>query len=77
MAEASDTFGIIRQNLEDAGCDEHTTQKCIALMKAGRPEETLPLLFHYRRELLDHVRSGQKKLDCLDYLIYQIQKKNL
>ena len=75
MAEASDTFGIIYQNLEDAGCDKQTTQRCMTLARAGNLEGMLPILFNYRRELLHTVRSGQKKIDCLDYLIYKIQKE--
>ncbi len=74
MAEASDIYGIIYQNLEDAGCDEQITQRCMALARSGNLEGMLPILFHYRRELLDTVRSGQKKMDCLDYLIYKIRK---
>lgn len=31
------------------------------------------LLKQYRRELLGSIHSGQKKLECLDYLIYQLR----
>ncbi len=33
MAEASDTFGILYQNLKDAGCDAETTEKCVYFVK--------------------------------------------
>ena len=66
MAEASDTLGIIYQNLQDAGCDERTTEKCM-----------LPILFRHRKGLLGTVRLGQKQIDCLDYLIYKIQKETV
>lgn len=76
MAEASDTFGIIYQNLKDAGCDEQTTGKCIELIKKKNYRGLLPILSDYRKSLLNTVRLGQKQIDCLDYLIYKIQKEN-
>ena len=75
MAEASDKTGIFYQNLEDAGCDRQTREKCMALFRSGKLREMLPLLSNHRKELLGTVRSGQKKIDCLDYLIYKIQKE--
>lgn len=75
MAEASDTLGIVYQNLKDAGCDEQTTNNCMAFAKVGNLGGMLPILKQYRKALLGSVRSGQKKIDCLDYLIYKIQKE--
>lgn len=77
MAEASDKIGIFYQNLEDAGCDKQTREKCIALFRSGNFRGMLPILSDYRKGLLGTVRSGQKKLDCLDYLIFQIQKETM
>lgn len=75
MAEASDTLGMVYQNLKDAGCDEQTTQKCMALVKKKDYSGLLPILFGWRDTLLGTVRLGQKQIDCLDYLIYKIQKE--
>lgn len=75
MAEASDTLALIYQNLKDAGCDTQTTEDCMSFVKAGNLEGMLPILQQYRKALLGTVRSGQKKIDCLDYLIYKIQKE--
>jgi hypothetical protein len=36
-------------------------------------QDQLRRLADYRRLLLDHIHAGQKKLDCLDYLIWTIQ----
>lgn len=74
MAEASDTLTLIYQNLMDAGCDAKTTENCMSFVRAGNFGGMLPILLQYRKALLGSVRSGQKKIDCLDYLIYQIQK---
>ena len=77
MAEASDASGIIYQNLKDAGCDEQLTEKCMALVKAGKYRGLLPVLLNYRETLLGSVRLGQKQIDCLDYLIYKIKKETV
>lgn len=77
MAEASDTAGIFYQNLEDAGCDKQTKETCMALFQSGNLRGILPLLSNYRKGLLSTVCSGQKKIDCLDYLIYKIQKETI
>lgn len=77
MAEATDTLEIIYQNLIDAGCDEQLTEQCMSFVKKGDAYGMLPILKKYRSSLLGAVRSGQKKIDCLDYLIYKLQKENI
>lgn len=77
MAEANDIAGIIYQNLVDAGCDQKTTHKCMSMVKKGDCLEMLSILSQHRISLLDMVRCGQKQIDCLDYLIYQINENNL
>lgn len=77
MAEAFDKIGIFYQNLEDAGCDKQTKEKCMTLFQSGNLRAMLPILSNYREGLLSTVRLGQKKIDCLDYLIYKIQKETM
>ena len=65
----------IIQNLKDAGCDE---DKIIAFIKDIREEKIsdgLKLLSTHRRLLLDHLHEDQKQIDCLDYLVYQLEKQ--
>ena len=33
------------------------------------------LLAGHRKKLLDHCHAAEKKIDCLDYLVYQMEKK--
>lgn len=75
MPKASDTQGILRQNLLDAGCGGDTIQQCMEL--AGKQErgELLRVLSRHRRELLELVHLSEKRIDCLDYLVYQIEKQ--
>lgn len=74
MAEASDIPGLIYQNLIDAGCDQQVTDKCMAIVRKGNYAEMLPILSRQKANLLGMVRSGQKQIDCLDYLIYKIKE---
>ncbi|MDO5115100.1 MAG: hypothetical protein Q4D58_03280 [Synergistaceae bacterium] len=74
MAEANDRVSIFNQNLIDAGCDEQTIAKCMQMVESERYSGLLPLLSQHRKTLLAAVHSGQKQIDCLDYLVYQIQK---
>ena len=39
------------------------------------PEEQMRLLKEQRRKLLDQLHDSQRHLDCMDYLCYQIQKR--
>ncbi len=75
MAEASDVEGIFRQNLLDAGCGSDTITQCVALARANEQAKLLCVLACHRRELLDTVHENEKHIDCLDYLVYQIEKQ--
>ncbi len=74
MAEASDIMGILHQNLIDAGCGEALTQSCMELAKVNQWDRILSLLSKQRTDLLDSVHDGQKRIDCLDFLVYSIKK---
>lgn len=77
MPEASDTQGILRQNLIDAGCDQELAQRCAALTQGEKTAEVLRILSRHRQTLLDAVHRGEKQIDCLDYLVYTIKKRYL
>lgn len=64
----------IIQNLEDAGCSNDTINCCIACLDHGRKEELLERLEAHRKGLLSKVHEGERQIDCLDYLVYQIGK---
>ena len=75
MPEVSDTRGILRQNLIDAGCGEELVQRCVALTEGERTAEVLRILSRHRKTLLDTVHQGEKQIDCLDYLVYKLEKE--
>lgn len=57
-------------NLRDAGCDEAFIAEVDALSSTCAK---LCRLKAYRRELLDGIHAEQRKLECLDYLIYHLR----
>jgi len=76
MPHISDTQGRLRENLADAGCGEDLTRKLMALAEQGKTREALTLLSRHRKALLDCCHAEQKKIDCLDYLVYRMEKES-
>ncbi len=64
----------VEQNLRDAGCSDEFMVQFMRVWGAGTTEEQLRLLSCQRCRLLDRVHTEQRKLDCLDYLRYQLEK---
>lgn len=64
----------IRRNLEDAGCSEELIGRFIQAFEAGAAHECARILEGYRRTLLEDIHTGEEKLDCLDYLRYQMKR---
>ena len=58
------------RNLADAGATEALIAEFSALEGA---EARLRWLARYRRGLIDGIHAEQKKLDCLDYLIFRLR----
>ncbi len=74
MAEFSDTRGIVTQNLIDAGCGGAFAEECAELILGGKTSSALNALSKHRRKLLDEIHTNQKRIDCLDHLIYMLGK---
>lgn len=76
MPNASDMQGMLRQNLIDAGCGTDAVQTCMALAQEKKTAELMHVLFQHRRTLLDTLHQSEKRIDCLDYLVYTLEKQN-
>ena len=61
-------------NLVDAGCDNKLIEQFMDYLKTGSKEAGLSLLAKHRRYLLDCYHADQKRIDCLDYLLYQMNR---
>jgi len=62
------------QNLKDAGCAQNIIECCMACMEQGKKSELLKRLEEHRNGLLHKVHVEEKRIDCLDYLVYQIRR---
>lgn len=69
-----DSEEAVTQNLRDAGCDEGTIAAFLGFVREEKEAESLRLLKKQRSLLLDAVHREEKKIDCLDYLVYRMQK---
>lgn len=67
----------IIQNLKDAGCSQEIVECCIHCLDMGKKAELLKRLESHRKGLLDKVHEGEKQIDCLDYLVFQIERCSL
>ncbi len=76
MAKATDAKGILRQNLVDAGCGPELVSRCMELAQAEETAELARLLSLHRQKLLDTFHQSEKRIDCLDYLVYRLKKQN-
>ena len=69
----------VLQNLADAGCSDELVARYRSLSDAALSEDALNrrqegMLRAYRRELLERLHEEQRRLDCLDYLLYRLRQ---
>ena len=69
-----DVISII-QNLKDAGCTDELIEEFRTLEEHAEEERQLQLLSGHRKHLLEELHKEEKRIDCLDYLIYQIEHR--
>ncbi len=74
MVSQQEEKALIR-NLEDAGCSLDIIESFCKCQEVKEYTEQLQILSKQRRMLLEQVHDTQHRLECLDYLIYTIRKK--
>ena len=72
MDSYAQTEQLLIRNLKDAGCSEADIQRFLKLRQEGRRREQLRLLTTHRASLLDQLHVSQRQIDCLDYLVFQM-----
>ena len=75
MPHAADDGGALRQNLVDAGCGPEIVRQCMALVRKREQAELMRVLSRHRRALLDALHQSERRIDCLDYLVYTLEKQ--
>ena len=66
----------VLQNRKDAGCTDEMVEKFMALRGSDDEEQQIRLLSDHRKHLLEKLHREEKRIDCLDYLLYQMQRRN-
>lgn len=64
----------VEQNLRDAGCPRALVEEFFNL---PRQEDQLELLSRHRKELLEKIHQNEQRIQCLDYLVYRMEKEAL
>lgn len=64
----------LMQNLKDSGCSENFIKEFVILKKQGNNNRLIQVLYKHKAKLLANQHDFQKKIDCLDYLIFQINQ---
>lgn len=72
-----DTREALIQNLVDAGCKQTDIETFLRFYDCKEEEQQIRILEKQREDLLQRVHTEEKKISCLDYLLYQIQKKKI
>ncbi len=71
---------IVLQNLEDAGCSREMISQYEDIARQNISERAVrsrqtQLLRGYRKGLLARLHEDQRKIDCLDHLLYQMKSE--
>ena len=67
----------ILQNMRDAGCAEKEIDRVGKMLKSGREDEVLHCLKRCRCTLIEELHRSQRRVDCLDHLIREREKRSL
>ena len=64
------------QNLKDAGCGAQTIEKVCRLYGNGQIQDAIKMLRKHRCSLMDSLHESQWRVDCLDFLVWRMEKKS-
>lgn len=77
MAQADDIEGGLYQNLIDAGYSEKEASHFLILARNGELPKMCKMLKRQKASLLTALHKSEKQIDCLDFLVYEINKKHI
>ena len=65
---------MVIENLKDAGCNISTIEKFMDFAANNKKKKQLEILEKQRSALLKRIHKDEKRISCLDYLVYQINR---
>lgn len=77
MVQNNDSILAVIQNLKDAGCESNQIEGFLQGLKKGDRKGQLDFLAQHRSALLNRVHEEERRIDCLDYLVYQIRQNKI
>lgn len=72
MAAGAMERRAVEENLFAADMDEADAARFVRCWENGDTEEQLAILARHRGKLLERLHAEQRRIDCLDYLVYTI-----
>ena len=63
------------QNLKDAGCGAETIAEVCRQYRNGQVQQAVKILRKHRCSLMDSLHESQERVDCLDFLVWQMEKE--
>lgn len=63
------------QNLKDAGCGSQTIEMVCRLYHNGQVQDAIKMLRKHRCSLIDSLHESQERVDCLDFLVWRMEKE--
>lgn len=72
--ERNVTAETVIENLKDAGCNKSTIEKFMDCAGNDRKARQLEILEKQRTDLLKRIHKDEKRISCLDYLVYRITR---
>lgn len=64
----------LREGLSDAGCCGEDIEQILESYQKNDLKKGMKIIGQRRKQLLEEVHEGQRRIDCLDYLVYQMSK---
>lgn len=76
MNENSQQEAMLIRNLHDSGCPQELVEQFMTQNNTNNTAAQIQLLTAHRRTILNRVHEEQAKLDCIDYLVFQLKKNS-
>ena len=64
----------LKEELKEAGLSKPAADAVVEKLEAGDEAGAMALLDAHREKLIERFHQSRECIDCVDYLVYQLQK---
>lgn len=75
MTEPDGKSVLLLRNLKDAGCNAAMAEQFLVYEREKKKRAQRQLLLRQKNSLLRAVHENQKRIDCLDFLLYSVEQQ--